>query len=226
MRLQQRDFPMRLDSDAAKFFDTFAGAFDTLYDGQRNFAMRWLDRKFRKDMFIRFALTYARFGELKGKTILDIGCGSGPYIIEAFRRGASRATAVDPALGMLDLVRQKIERAGLINKCRLVQGLFPDVELEPHDHVIVMGVMDYVSDAGLFLARIKPLVKVSATVSFPSRHWLRTPLRKFRYRLRNCPVYFYNESDIIKLGENAGFGDIKIRKISGAGMDYHVCLRP
>ena len=76
MRLQQRDFPMRLDSDAAKFFDTFAGAFDTLYDGQRNFAMRWLDRKFRKDMFIRFALTYARFGELKGKTILDIDCGS------------------------------------------------------------------------------------------------------------------------------------------------------
>jgi ubiquinone/menaquinone biosynthesis C-methylase UbiE len=212
--------------DAAKFFDGFAEAFDTLYDEQRNFAMRWFDRSFRSDMFIRFALTFERLGDLKGKTVLDIGCGSGPYIIEALRRGAVKTCAVDPAQGMLDLTQQKLKRAGFVDQCSLVQGLFPGVDLKAHDHVIVMGVMDYVEDALGFLREMRSLVGVSAVVSFPSRHWFRTPLRKVRYRLRNCPVYFYTAQDIQDLCAAAGFSGVDIKKIPGAGMDYHVLLKP
>ena len=43
----------------------------------------------------------------------------------------------------------------------------------------------------LFWQKLKPLVRRSAALSFPSIHWFRTPLRKIRYRLRNCPLYFY-----------------------------------
>ncbi|MDP3919642.1 MAG: hypothetical protein Q8R76_02400, partial [Candidatus Omnitrophota bacterium] len=100
------------------------------------------------------------------------------------------------------------------------------VELQRHHHAIVMGVMDYVRDPRDFLAQLKPLVCVSAAVSFPSRHWLRTPLRACRYRLRNCPVYFYDESSIRKLCSAAGFRTIDVHKIPGAGMDYHVILKP
>ena len=217
---------MASQSDAAKFFDSFAEAFDTLYDDKRNFAMRWFDRYFRSDMFIRFALTFERLGDLQGKTVLDIGCGSGPYIIEALRRGAVKTCAVDPAQGMLDLTQKKLKTAGFVEQCSLVEGVFPGVDLESHDHVIVMGVMDYVKDAVGFLREMRPLVGVSAAVSFPSRHWLRTPLRKFRYRLRNCPVYFYNAYDIKNLCSAAGFSGIEIKKIPGAGMDYHVLLKP
>jgi hypothetical protein len=86
--------------------------------------------------------------------------------------------------------------------------------------------MDYVANAAAFLRQMKPLVGVSAVVSFPSKHWMRTALRRFRYRLRNCPVYFYDESHIKDLCSAAGFGKIDIRKIPGAGMDYHVWLKP
>ncbi len=116
---------MASQSDAAKFVDSFAEAFDTLYDDKRNFAMRWFDRYFRSDMFIRFALTFERLGDLQGKTVLDIGCGSGPYIIEALRRGAVKTSAVDPAEGMLDLTRKKLKTAGFLDRCKLVEGLFP-----------------------------------------------------------------------------------------------------
>jgi ubiquinone/menaquinone biosynthesis C-methylase UbiE len=217
---------MNHEPDAAKFFDSFADAFDTIYDGRRNFLMRSLDRRFRSDMFIRFALTFETLANFKGKTVLDIGCGSGPYVVEALNRGSRWVTAVDPAPNMLALVRERLQRANLAERCSVVEGFFPGVDVEAHDYVVVMGVMDYVADARTFLTALKPLVKASAAVSFPSKHWFRTPFRRLRYRLRSCPVYFYDETEIKNLCSAAGFRKIDIRKISGAGMDYHVCLKP
>src|SRR5262245_14446589 len=211
--------------DAARFFDNFAEAFDTIYDGKRNGVMRWVDQRFRSDMFIRFALTFEVIGRLSGKTVLDIGCGSGPYVVEALKREASWVTAVDPAPHMLALTRERLNAERLAARCSMVEGLFPDLQLNEHDHAIVMGVMDYVADPKAFLAALAPLVRASAVVSFPSTHWFRTPFRKFRYRVRRCPVYFYDEARIRVLCSAAGFKKVDIRKISGAGMDYHVCLK-
>ena len=84
--------------------------------------MRWLDRRFRSDMFTQFDLTFRGLGDLEGKSVLDIGCGSGPYVVEALKRGASRVTVVDPAPGMLALVRNKLEAAGFSDKCSLVKS--------------------------------------------------------------------------------------------------------
>jgi ubiquinone/menaquinone biosynthesis C-methylase UbiE len=213
------------DTAAAKFFDSFAEAFDSVYDGKRNFLMRSVDRRFRSDMFVRFALTFEELGNLKGKTVLDVGCGSGPYIVEALKRGASQVTGIDPAPSMLALVRKRLDQTSFAERCSLVEASFPGVDVEAHDFAVVMGVMDYVPDARIFLAALRPLVKESAVVSFPSKHWFRTAFRSFRYRLRRCPVYFYDEAAIKSLCSAAGFQQIKIHKIAGAGMDYHVCLK-
>jgi len=212
--------------DAVQFFDNFAEAFDTIYDRKRNFFMQWMDRRFRRDMFIRFALSFEALSKLEGKTVLDIGCGSGPYVVEALNLGASQVTAVDPSPNMLALVRERLKKSGYADRCLLVQAAFPDVDLKEHDHVIIMGVMDYISDAMGFLTALRPLVTVSAVVSFPSKHWFRTPLRRFRYWLRRCSVYFYDEAQIMDLCSASAFGRIEINKIPGAGMDYHVCLKP
>ncbi len=218
---------MSQEPNAATFFNSFAETFDTIYDQKRNPFMRWVDGKFRSDMFIRYALTFEALEHLKGSTVLDVGCGSGPYIAEAFKRGADRVTGIDPAPNMLTLVRDRLTQAGVTaDRCRLIEGMFPGVSVEPHDYAIVMGVMDYVEDPEAFLKALRPLVKHLAAVSFPSEHWFRTPFRKLRYRLRQCPVYFYNESGIRRLSTAAGFTDVRIRKISGAGMDFHVSLRP
>lgn len=218
---------MRQESNAAAFFNGFAETFDTIYDRKRNPLMRWVDCTFRSDMFIRYALTFEALGRVKGGTILDVGCGSGPYIIEAFKRGADRVTGIDPAPNMLTMVRQRLQQNELRkDRCELLEGIFPGVDVEPHEYAIVMGVMDYVPDAQAFLTALKPLVTRLAVISFPSEHWFRTPFRKIRYRLRQCPVYFYDEARVRQLCSTAGFTDIHIRKIPGAGMDFHVCLRP
>ena len=218
---------MRHEPNAATFFNGFAETFDTIYDQKRNVFMRWVDCTFRSDMFIRYGLTFEVLADLRGSTILDVGCGSGPYVIEAFKRGASRVTGLDPAPNMLTLVRQRLQQNGVgEDRCELLEGIFPDVNVEPHDYVIVMGVMDYVADAQAFLNALRPLVKRLAVVSFPSEHWFRSPFRKLRYRLRRCPLYFYDDAGIRRLCSAAGFTDIRIQKIPGAGMDFHVCLKP
>jgi cyclopropane fatty-acyl-phospholipid synthase-like methyltransferase len=211
---------------AARFFDGFADTFDSLYDGRRNRLMRWIDSRFRRDMFIRFDLTFAAVGGLAGKTVLDLGCGSGIYTVEALKRGASHVIAVDPAAGMLARLRRRLADAGVENRCTVVEGFFPGARVRKVDHAIVMGVMDYVEDAEAFLTALHALVGESAAVSFPSIHWFRTPLRRVRYRLRRCPLYFYDERRIREIARAAGFRGIEVCKIPGAGMDYHVCLRP
>ena len=133
---------MNEDERAGRFFDGFAETFDTLYEGKRSRWMQWIDRNFRSDIYLRFSRTFARFGDLTGQTVLDIGGGSGVYAMEALRGGAAHAVAVYPAEGMLRLLQQRVAQAGWKQRCTLVQGTFPQVAVEPADHAIVMGVMD------------------------------------------------------------------------------------
>ena len=133
---------------------------------------------------------------------------------------------LDPAPGMLALTRRRINGFGQLDKVTLLEGCFPEVRpIGTFDFAIVMGVMDYVADPVSFLRGLRELVSGTAAVSFPSTHWFRTPLRQVRYRLRNCPVYFYDEPLIRSLGRQARFSITDIVKIPGAGMDYHVCLK-
>ena len=211
---------------AGEFFDRFAEVFDTFYEGKRGKWMQFIDRNFRRDIYLRFDLTFDLFGDLKDKTVLDIGCGSGVYVMEALQRGAAHVEALDPAPAMLQLTRQRLRDAGMEERCDLILGAFPSPNLRPADHVIVMGVMDYVKDAEEFMRALRPLVLESAAVAFTSKHWFRTPLRKFRYALRRCPVYFYDEPQVRTICRRAGFGQVDVYKIPGAGMNFHVGLRP
>lgn len=209
------------------FFQGFADVFDTFYDGKRSQIMQWIDRRFRHDMFERYRLTFARLGDLTDKCGIDIGCGSGPYVVEALQRGARHVAALDPAPRMLELTRQRVSRVGADRRVSYHEGYFPEVvPAGPFHFAIVMGVLDYVADAAIFLRALRDIVSGCAVLSFPSRHWLRTPIRAVRYRLRRCPVYFYDDRLIHSLATAAGWSHIEVYKIPGAGMDYHVCLRP
>jgi SAM-dependent methyltransferase len=210
------------DTSCARFDETF----DTFVDRNPGPAMQWFDHRGRHDLFTRFALTFERLGDLTGKRGLDIGCGSGPYLAEAIRRGAAHAVGLDPAPGMLELARRRIERLGQLEKVTLLEGCFPDtVPPGPFDFAIIIGVLDFVADPVAFFRALRPILAGKAAVSFPGKHWLYTPIRRFRYRMRNCPVYFYDEHQIRSIGRQAGFRSVEVIKIEGAGADYHVCLK-
>jgi SAM-dependent methyltransferase len=210
---------------SGRFFNEFADAFDTFYDGQRSLLMQWVDRRFRRDMFVRFQMTFDFLGELRERRLLDIGCGSGPYIAEALRRGAGHITGIDPAPRMLELAKQRVAQLEAEEKVRLLPGYFPQTcPDEAFDDAIVMGLMDYIQDAPAFMRALRSVVKHRAVLSFPSRHWFRTPFRKARYWVRRCPVRFYDRAEIEALVRSIDVSLYSLTKIPGAGMDYVLCL--
>lgn len=210
---------------SGEFFNEFADVFDTFYDGKRSPVMRLIDQQFRSDMFERFRITFDMLGDLENKQIIDIGCGSGPYVSTALKRGAFHVTGLDPAPRMLVLAKQRVMQLDMLDKSRFITGYFPQTPIrQQFDYAIVMGVMDYVEDAVTFLDGLKTIVSGKAIISFPSTHWFRTPLRKVRYDLRSCPVYFYTVDKIKKFVHDTGIIKYNITKIPGAGMDYVVCL--
>jgi 2-polyprenyl-3-methyl-5-hydroxy-6-metoxy-1,4-benzoquinol methylase len=208
-----------------RFFNDFAETFDTFYDGKRGPLMQWVDQQFRSDMFRRYQLTFDFLGDLSGKRVLDVGCGSGPYIVEALRREALQVTGIDPAPRMLGLADQRVRQIGMQDRVQLVEGYFPHMcPAGPFDVAIVMGLMDYVEDAAGFLRRLRSVVTQGAVISFPSTHWFRTPFRRVRYQLRRCPVYFYTLDRIESLAREVWGKEYTLTKIPGAGMDYVLCL--
>ena len=213
------------DDKVATYFDKASVTFDTFYDHKRTKFMQWVDQQFRSDVFNRYFLTFESLEPFKGKTVLDIGCGSGPYVVEAAKRGCKKVIGLDMAEGMLDLAKERAEKTGVLDRCEFVKGTFPkDVPEQTFDYSITMGVMDYISDANAFLNALATIVTERAVLSFPCYHWYRTPIRKIRYRLKRCPVYFYHAEDIEDWARSAGFSDVDIKKMPGAGQDYFVQL--
>jgi hypothetical protein len=70
------------------------------------------------------------------------------------------------------------------------------------------------------LKTMRALAANSVIASFPSISFYRTPIRKLRYKIKKCPVYFYRPAEIEELTRHAGFASCRITKIPGAGMDY------
>jgi len=214
--------------DSAAVRDYFEGeglSFDTLYGGRRNVFMRWLDRNFRADIAERFRLTFDAFGDLTGKKVLDVGCGSGPYVVEALARGAARVVGVDVSANMLGLARRRVADLGALDRVELVQGDFAAwAPKEKFDAVIVMGVMDYVEDARDFMEKVAAATGARAVLSFPSVSWWRSPIRRARYFFKRCPLYLYERRRVEEMAASSGARDVQIIKIPGAGMDFVVVL--
>jgi 2-polyprenyl-3-methyl-5-hydroxy-6-metoxy-1,4-benzoquinol methylase len=213
------------NADAVSTARRFADACEPLRDGRFTPISHWHERRHRQELFERFSLTFERLGDLNGKRGLDVGCGAGPYLLESLRRGASQMTGIDPALGTLELVRQQTEALGQRDRVTLVHGEFPDRRpSDTFDFAIVVGVLDYVAAPLAFLQALHEVVRGTSIVTFPSQHWLLTPLRKLSHWSRDSKIHFYTDASIRSLCERAGFRKIDITKIDGAGLDYHVSL--
>ena len=67
----------------ARFWNAIADEFDSIYTGaNKSVFSRFLDRYFRKDIYERFDWVMQKCADVRGKTICDIGCGSGRFVTE------------------------------------------------------------------------------------------------------------------------------------------------
>jgi 2-polyprenyl-3-methyl-5-hydroxy-6-metoxy-1,4-benzoquinol methylase len=209
-----------MDSRTQRYFDDHATQFDSIYhEGQP--LQRALNRTFRKAIYERFAITFEQSGDIAGKAVLDVGCGSGRYAVEFATRGAARVVGVDYAPGMLALAREYAEARGVAARCEFIQGDFTTQVIDRRfDIVIAIGVFDYQDKPVEFLRKMLQHCSGRVIATFPGRSLIRMPLRKFRYWLGNCPVLFYREQEVRDIGTRAGLRRVNIIPIHTSGTGF------
>jgi ubiquinone/menaquinone biosynthesis C-methylase UbiE len=203
-------------------FERDAESFDAIYRLERSPFWRWVNTTFRKAVFERYNITFEQAGDVTGKKILDVGCGSGVYSVDFARRGAQRVVGVDFSGNMLKLARQEAAQRGVADKCEFIQADFRELELdERFDISVAMGVFDYIPDQVTFLRKMVALTTEKVIVAFPGHSLLREPARRLRYRLAGKgAIFLYGREDVERIATQAGLVEKEIIRIPSSGGVY------
>ncbi len=194
------------------YFNRTSNAFDAIYTGKKNYLSCRLDRIFRWDMYERFNLTIKECGDIRGKRILDIGCGSGRYAIPLAKMGAKEVLGIDFAENMLNIAKDLARKEGRQDRCQFVSGDFMQYRFdEVFDISLAIGLFDYTDDPRPYLAKIHKLTHEKAIMTFPNKYTFRRFIRKIRLAIRGCPVYFFSHKEVEDMLIACGYHDIVIK---------------
>ena len=200
----------------ARFWNSAAREFDAIYSGAGKSAFaHFLDSFFRRDIYQRFDWVMEKSGDVRGKTICDVGCGSGRFVTEFAQRGASRVTGVDVAPEMLKMARSLVERGGVEQQCDFVSSDILDWKTDRvFDITIAIGLWDYIAAPHQRLLAIRQMTGGTFLSAWPRLWTWRMPVRKLRLGyIRGCPVYFFRKSEVRRLLEEAGFEVVSIETV-------------
>lgn len=186
-------------------FHADARRFDAIYEEKKGPVTRFIDHVWRGVVRRRMDLTLQRLEPLQGKTVLDVGCGSGRYCIAFAARGASRVVGVDFAPAMIDIANDLSRRAGFESRCEFRVGTFPEaVQDGPFDISTGLGFFDYVADPVAIVKAMREKTRETMVMSFPKSGEWRVPLRRLRFLVAGCPLFLYSERRTREVLEQAG----------------------
>lgn len=200
-------------------FERDAQSFDAIYRLERSAFWRLVNTTLRKAVFERYDIAFDRAGDVTGKKILDVGCGSGVYAVDFARRGARRVIGIDLSTNMLKLANQEAEQHRVADRCAFIRADFLELDLkDTFDISIAMGVFDYVPDQVAFLRKMVEFTTGKVIVSFPGHSLLREPARRLRYKLAGKgDIYLYSRDDVERIATEAGLRDKEIIRIHSSG---------
>lgn len=192
MRSRENMVTERANEAVRQYFDRSAARFDLIYHQDKGPVQRLVDSLFRRVIHHRFRLVLERCGDVAGKRVLDIGCGSGRYAVAFAQRGA-HVVGLDLSATMVRMATEAALTARVDDRCRFEQTDFLTWRAEaPFDIGLAIGFFDYVAPASLFVEHLANQVQGRVFCSFPARWTLRTPPRWLRLRLNGCPVHFFS----------------------------------
>ncbi|NPV85370.1 MAG: class I SAM-dependent methyltransferase [Anaerolineae bacterium] len=90
-------------------------------------------------------------------TFLDIGAGSGAWEVLLARRVRS-ITAVEPSPAMLEVLQETLQKEGL-SHVRVVEGAWPDVDVETHDFSLASHAMYGCPDLPAYIRKMTAVTR-------------------------------------------------------------------
>jgi 2-polyprenyl-3-methyl-5-hydroxy-6-metoxy-1,4-benzoquinol methylase len=202
---------MSVEQKVRDHFHADARRFDAIYEDQKSPLARWIDDRWRGVVRRRFHLTLEKLSPLSGKTVLDVGCGSGRYCLAYAEGGAARVLGVDFAPAMIELADSYAQKLGVADRCEFRVGSFPEaVAGESFDACTAMGFFDYVADPVTIISRMREMTRATMIMSFPkSKEW-RVPLRRLRFLVLGCPLFLYSQERVEQILASAGVADYEL----------------
>lgn len=210
---------MRQDKKVKDYFKRAAEDFDNIYDNRGRIIERIANKLFRKGMRERFKLTLQLCSQSNNKTVLDIGCGAGRFLIPLAEREMT-GVGIDYSEEMIKLAKEHLERYYDRTKRKLqieyiCCDFLNDFETDKSfDISLAIGVFDYLKEPLPFLKKMKSVTNEMMIASFPAKFALQVPIRKMWLITKKCPVYFYTKNRIKRLYSLTGISDYEIIKIS------------
>jgi 2-polyprenyl-3-methyl-5-hydroxy-6-metoxy-1,4-benzoquinol methylase len=194
-----------VDQKVAHHFHLDAQRFDAIYNDQKGPFARFVDNVWRGVVRRRLDLTVEKLEPLAGKSVLDVGCGSGRFCFAFAQHGAKHVLGVDFAEAMIDLARRSADELKVADVCEFRVGRFPDAIPESgFDASTALGFFDYIEDPVAIVRAMREKTTQTMVMSFPKAFEWRVPIRRVRFLLKRCPLFLYTRGRIESILEDAG----------------------
>lgn len=198
---------------ALRHFDKVPAEWDALYSHENR--LKYLvNRALRPGLFDRYEFAFREIGDLSGRTVLDLGCGTGRFSIESAKRGAARVVGLDFAPSMIEFSRRVAREMGVSDRCEFMVGDVASHRFdEKFDIVLAMGLFDYIERPEPLFQGIARLAPKKFIASFPRHSAVWGLQRHVRYYwIRRCPIYYYRRDEVEVLYRCAGFSSVRIQE--------------
>jgi SAM-dependent methyltransferase len=173
----------------------------------------------------------------EGETLLDVGCGEGLIGFGALERGAGAVVFSDISSDLLDFCRQAAAELGVSDRCRFVQAAADDleaIESASVDVVTTRSVLIYVEEKAAAFGEFARVLRPGGRISLwePINRFgaeerrrgfmgveldgLQATTAKLRavfdeiQPLDNDPMLDFDERDLLRLAEQAGFFPLRL----------------
>jgi len=143
--------------------------------------------------------TISLLPEVKGKRVLDAGCGPGVYSEWLIEHGAE-VVAVDASPKMVKLAKQRLGKKADVRQANLAEPL-PSLESSSFDLVVSPLVLDYIQDWRSTFAEVYRVLRPSGHFVFSVTH----PLFDYIYFKSNN----YFETELVSV-EWRGFESVRV----------------
>ena len=219
-------FKNNIEKNVSKFFNDYAHDFSSIYKEdtkKRSSFDKLMDKWFRKDIKNRFDLTINESKKDSIKTILDIGCGPGHFVVKFLEQG-KKVTALDMAPSMIEITKKRVQSMSKEDEVTFVLENYLDYKpMEKFDAACVMGFFDYVEDPVVVLKKLISDIKKEIYISIPDSKGFLATQRKIRYKLRKCPLFLYSREFLEDSLKKAGC--FEITEITDIDRGYFLTIR-
>jgi 2-polyprenyl-3-methyl-5-hydroxy-6-metoxy-1,4-benzoquinol methylase len=183
-----------------EYFNEIASDFDSYYERPNSLPAVIINEWLRKPGLLRrlqsaLALTNPR----PGLKILDIGCGSGKYVVECAKAGAD-VTGIDISPEMIKLAKKFCEE-NQVNVSLHVGDATRRMQ-NSYDICVALGVIEYFEDPIIVLRNMIEAANSRVIFSVPKQFAFQVPLRELMLHYRGINCYYYTKKKILSITKN------------------------